>query len=343
MAYSKKIIVLLVLFIVFFSNVCFAVETVNPVEDATFDDKNISIQHDNQYNTLYMIQHSVQGRLISRIYSQMNDNYWEYRAVAEKVYNEFKTLGEHKKFMYVVEGTDGYYFDIYFGYGQDMPMDVRNVMSITNSQAFTSVPCYTGTIYRVCQIQSAGIFYPDTPINTIVPVAYADVVHPEWIKLFKSLNLLPADEGDTTLKNIENATEETKNTVNNIHNSVNDVNNSIKDDNVNVDSSTLPGDDTSDITSDGFNSLFDKIYTTFTSGTAQDVVIKIPFTNKSFTINSANVYGGADLGIVKTLIQTFWYFVISYFIVQDISKKINKIKSGDIEHVEENNIKEDLL
>lgn len=343
MAYSKKIIVLLIVFIVLFSNVCFAVETVDPVEDSTLDDKNISIQHDNQYNTLYMIQHSVQGRLISRIYSQMNDNYWQYRSVAEKVYNEFKTLGEHKKFMYVVEGTDGYYFDVYFGYGQDMPMDVRNVMSITNSQAFTSVPCYTGTIYRVCQIQSAGIYYPDTPINTIVPVAYADVVHPEWIQLFKSFNLLPADEGDTTLKNIENATEETKNTVNNIHNSVNDVNNSINDDNVNVDSSTLPGDDTNDITADGFNSLFDKIYTTFTSGTAQDVVIKIPFTNKSFTINAANVYGGADLGIVKTLIQTFWYFVISYFIVQDIAKKINKIKSGDIEHVEENNIKEDLL
>lgn len=343
MIYSKKIIILLLLFIFLFSTVSFAVETVNPVEDSTLDDNNISIQHDNQYNTLYMIQYSVQSRLISRIYSQMNDNYWQYRAVAEKVYNEFKTLGEHKKFMYVVEGTDGYYFDVYFGYGQDMPMDVRNVMSSTNSQAFTSVPCYTGTIYRVCQIQSAGIFYPDTPVNTIVAVAYADVVHPEWINLFKSFNLLPANEGDTTLKNIENATEDTKNTVNNINSSVNDVNSSIKDDNVDVDSSSLPTDNTEDITSEGFNTIFQQIYDTFTSSSAQDVIITIPFTKKSFTINVDNVYSGADLGFIKTLIELFWYFVISYFIVQDIGKKINKIKSGDIEHVQENNIKEDIL
>lgn len=343
MAYSKKIIILLFIFVILFSNICFAVETVNPVEDSTLNDKNISIQHDNQYNTLYMLQYSVQSRLISRIYSQMNDNYWQYHAVAEKIYSEFKTLGEHKKFLYVTEGTDGYYFDIFFGYGQDMPMDVRAIMSASNSQAFTSVPCYVGTIYRVCQIQSAGIYYPDSAVDTIVPLAQANVIHPEWVNLFKAFNLIPSDDTDNSIKNIEKATEDTKNTVNNIHNSVNDVNNSINDDNVNVDSSTLPGDNTTDITADGFNSLFDKIYTTFTSGTAQDVVIKIPFTEKSFTINAANVYGGADLGIVKTLIQTFWYFVISYFIVQDIAKKINKIKSGDIEHVQEDNIKEDLL
>ena len=341
MAYSKKIIVLLVVFIVLFSNVCFGVTVVNPTERDEETGKPTSTQYDNQYQNLYLIQYSRQERLIGRIYSQMNDNYWQYHAVVEKVYNEFKTLGEHQKFLIVTEGTDGYYFDIYFGYGQDMEYSVSNITD--TSQILVNVPTRVGTLYRVCQIQSAGIFYTDTPVNMSVPLAYTEVIHPEWLNLFKAFNLIPTNDTDSSIKNIEQATEETKNTVNNIHNSVNDVNNSIKDDNVNVDSSTLPGDDTNDITADGFNSLFDKIYSTFTSGTAKDVVIKIPFTNKSFTINSANVYGGADLGIVKTLIQTFWYFVISYFIVQDIAKKINKIKSGDIEHVEENNIKEDLL
>lgn len=117
----------------------------------------------------------------------------------------------------------------------------------------------------------------------------------------------------------------------------------LKDDNVAVDSSTLPSDTTEDITSDGFNSIFEQFYTTFTSGASQDVVITIPFTNKSFTINANNVYAGANLGFIKTIIEAFWYFVISYFIVQDIGKKINKIKSGDIEHVQETNIKEDVL
>lgn len=117
----------------------------------------------------------------------------------------------------------------------------------------------------------------------------------------------------------------------------------LKNDNVNVDSSTLPSDTTQDITDSGFNNIFQTLYNTFTAGTAQDLVINIPFTSKSFVINTQNVYGNANLGLVKTLIQTFWYFIISYFIVQDIGKKINKIKSGNIENIQEDNIKEDML
>lgn len=138
--------------------------------------------------------------------------------------------------------------------------------------------------------------------------------------------------------------------LNNVNNSISqgnqlqqEQNDFLKNDNVSVDSSSLPSDSSQDITEDGFNSIFQQIYNTFTGGAAQDVVITIPFTNKSFTINANTVYSGANLGFVKTLIEAFWYFLISYFIVQDIGKKINKIKSGDIEHVQEDNIKEDLL
>lgn len=137
--------------------------------------------------------------------------------------------------------------------------------------------------------------------------------------------------------------QEVTNQGTNINNSINNVDSSINNSDVSADSSTLPSDNTSDITSDGFDNIFAQLYNTFTSGTAKDLVITIPFTKKSFTINTANVYGNADLGFVKTLIQLFWYFVISYFIVQDVGKKINKIKSGNIEDVQEDNIKEDLL
>lgn len=120
-------------------------------------------------------------------------------------------------------------------------------------------------------------------------------------------------------------------------------NNFLKDGNVSSDGSNLPSDNTQDITEDGFNSIFNKIYAAFTSNSSSSLVITIPFTGKSFTISANTVYGSANLGFVKTLIQAFWYFVISYFIVKDIGKKINKIKSGDIEHVQEDNIKEDML
>lgn len=132
-------------------------------------------------------------------------------------------------------------------------------------------------------------------------------------------------------------------TLNNLDNSINNTTNTIKDDNVNADVSSLPQDNTQDITEDGFNNIFTQLYNTFTSSEAKDLVITIPFTQKSFIINASNVYGSANLGFVKTLIEAFWYFTISYFIVKDIGHKINKIKSGDIEHVQDDNIKEGML
>ena len=46
---------------------------------------------------------------------------------------------------------------------------------------------------------------------------------------------------------------------------------------------------------------------------------------------------------VINFIEVFWWYIISRFIIKDISKKITKIKSGNIENIENNNIKEDML
>lgn len=121
------------------------------------------------------------------------------------------------------------------------------------------------------------------------------------------------------------------------------INNSITDSNVDAPFSDLPSDSTQDITESGFTNIFDTIRTTFTSGVARDLVVPIPFTGKSFTINTGNVYGNVNLGIVGTLIESFWYFVFSFFIGTDIARKINKIKMGDLENIQTTNIKEDLL
>lgn len=106
---------------------------------------------------------------------------------------------------------------------------------------------------------------------------------------------------------------------------------------------TLPTDSTNDITQEGFNSIFERIRSTFTSGSSTPIVVTIPFTNKSFTISYDTVYGSANLGLVRSIIESFWWFVISLFITKDIFKKIEKIKTGNIEFTETANIKEDIL
>lgn len=53
------------------------------------------------------------------------------------------------------------------------------------------------------------------------------------------------------------------------------------------------------------------------------------------------IFHGFDT--IKNLASVVWYFIISLFIVKDIAKRINKIKSGNIDDVCNSNIKEDIL
>lgn len=148
---------------------------------------------------------------------------------------------------------------------------------------------------------------------------------------------------DSNVKDIRNAIISTNEKIDKTNEKLDNVNNNITNSDVTANGSSLPTDSTDDPTSSGFNNIFTQLYNTFTSGAAKDVVVNVPFTDKSFTINVASVYGNADLGYVSFLITNFWYFTVCYFIVNDIAHKINRIKSGDIEHVQNDNIKEDML
>ena len=123
------------------------------------------------------------------------------------------------------------------------------------------------------------------------------------------------------------------------------IQNTLTDNNTNnISNNDLVTDNTQDVTENGFSNIFNTLYNAFTSYSSKDVVVPVPYTNKSFTISKSTIYGGfTQLSWLENLSSAFWYFIISLFIVKDISKRFNKIKSGDIEHVIDCNVKEDLL
>lgn len=201
------------------------------------------------------------------------------------------------------------------------------------------------SVGNTISVVNLGSFTPNSAVFSITPKkSYSGIsllfTNPS---AFTSTDWSIYKKSSSSLSSVTENIDKNNQLQQNQNNLQQEQNDFLKNDNVSVDSSSLPSDTSQDITEDGFNSIFQQIYNTFTGGAAQDIVITIPFTNKSFTINANTVYGGANLGFIRTLIEAFWYFIISYFIVQDIGKKINKIKSGDIEHVQEDNIKEDLL
>lgn len=140
-------------------------------------------------------------------------------------------------------------------------------------------------------------------------------------------------------------TNSMKETTNAVKDGTTAIQNTLTDnDTNNISNNDLVTDNTQDVTENGFSNIFNTLYNAFTSYSSKDVVVPVPYTNKSFTISKSTIYGGfTQLSWLENLSSAFWYFIISLFIVKDISKRFNKIKSGDIEHVVDCNVKEDLL
>lgn len=355
MAYSKKILILFFIFLVLFSFCCKAQAVpadVNPTENnGVLQGVN---QHDNIYDTLRNLQIDMQNDFITKMYALYSQDEVQWRANMLYIFNDLIYAGGPGQRGILVNTSDGTFRVSTYAYSEVYKN--KDVIAYQfNNMTFSFVAHASVVVSRRYLTTNNNFYGTSGELTTdVVPEAFCFVMSERWIDMFKDFGILNTATDNKILYLLQQiyATSGTdvsaklndiNNGINNVNNSVNNLNDSINNDNVNADASTLPSDDTTDITANGFNSLFDKIYTTFTSNVSKDLVITIPFTNKSFTVNSVNVYGNADLGFVKTLIEAFWYFVISYFIVKDISKKINKIKSGDIEHVEESNVKEDLL
>lgn len=129
-------------------------------------------------------------------------------------------------------------------------------------------------------------------------------------------------------------------------NNLQNINDSINNSDVEFSDSSLPSDNTEDITQEGINGIFSSIYNAFCTGSAQDIVFPIPFTGKEITLSPNYVremLNSSDANWVINFIELFWWYIISRFIIKDISKKITKIKSGNIENIENDNIKEEML
>lgn len=117
------------------------------------------------------------------------------------------------------------------------------------------------------------------------------------------------------------------------------------DDDVSIDN--FNSVDANDITSSGLTGIFTTIYNSINSWSSKDIVLPVPFTNKSLTIPANytnNMLGSVGGGSLITIISTVYYFIVARFIVYSITGIINSIKSGSILETDtKNNITTDML
>lgn len=356
--FKRVLFVLLVLFILFsFFSCSLCATVVDPSETIS----GVSTQYDNTYLTLYNMQYTTQTEFINYCYANY-DKPLTKQAVTT-IYNQFQTLGLNSKFMTISETSDesGVLFDVYFGFLGSCTPSSQNI-TLNGYMNFTNVPMLSGTYYRVVRVLSDNIIFPDLPISMTRIYAYCQCVHDGFPQLFKDFGLIDnVKDYTSSLGNIKTSIDRTNAIMEQVNNSIKSESGKVQDtikDSTNTITDTLTDNDvsdidvsgiqsadtTEDITSDGFNNIFTSIQSSFLDDSEHSVDITIPFINMPLTISKSSIFGNfSGLSVIENLCSMVWYFLVSIFIVKDISKKINAIKSGNIENVQNTNIKEDLL
>lgn len=115
---------------------------------------------------------------------------------------------------------------------------------------------------------------------------------------------------------------------------------------VNTDFSN-PSGSTSDSTASAFDGIFMRFYNSMTSNSSGVAIdVPIPFTNKNISIPSnltRNILSQYMGQLFNDLLPLVWYFLVGLYILKDMAKIIQDIKSGDIMTKTDTNIKTDML
>lgn len=355
----------------------FAAQVVTPMDIY----QGTPVQYDNQYLTLYTRQYDLQGEFCSRLLAVKNDP--SALPFVQRFAQVIGDLGRQNKFVYLVKSPDSTtYYAWYTGFKDAYTPTINQYVKV-GEYIYNYCPVITGPVYRFAYWNDSGIISSTTTQSTMtIPYAMTNVFNPAFIDVFKAFGIYETDfESDlrelleniaqNSSANYNSALETINNSINDqtdtLHNDLSDVQDSIDqtndklnetneklddvkdtltDDTVESSAEDLPSVSVDDPTSDGIGGIFQSIYNAFCTGTAQDIVFPIPFTEKNITLSPSYVsdmLSNNNAGWVLTLIQVFWGYLIGRFIVSDISKKIDKIKSGDIENIQNDNIKEEML
>ena len=216
---------------------------------------------------------------------------------------------------------------------------------------------FKGDFFRFAFIDNTLVYRENTPTNFLF-------YYPSYLTNYRSefftsyiINYFKISSDDIG-EIIQNTTNTIIESNQQVQNSVQEQTNTIKQqqefltsNTVSDDSFVLPEDDTNDTTGvdDEINFIFDDIMNKFTDTSSNNsITLTFPFTNQTFDISYASVYNGVfernnSMAYLKRIIQLGYWYIIAVFVVKDISNKVNKVKTGDIDKIQTGNIKEDLL
>lgn len=294
-----------------------------------------------------------QDSMITAIYGLPRD---KAISVLTAIKDSLAKLGRWNMGIYVQKAPnsdDAFRFNVV--YLDDFTFTFQNIDYVDTGFQAQNIPVYDSlTFWNVASITNNGNVWVGSSSwvsNNKLCYFYLRAVSPRWIQALTDFGLVSSDTEkqellDSINSNTQNINSSIQNQTAQQHKDSEDIKNTLTDNSVeDIDTSAIQNSDTTDdITSDGFDNIFTSIQNAFLDDSEHSVDINIPFINMPLTISKSSIFGNfSGLSVIENLCSMVWYFLVSSFIVKDISKKINAIKSGNIENVQNSNIKEDLL
>lgn len=152
---------------------------------------------------------------------------------------------------------------------------------------------------------------------------------------------------NNSIATTNNELSEANDNLNSINNEVSATNDFLNDTSVDESIVSLPSENNEDVTLGFFTGLLQTFTDNFTSRTIREVEVPIPFTTKKFYINNrfinSLVENNSNFAPIVNLAYAFWWFLLGYYVLIDVYRKINALKSGDLTNIENDNITTDLL
>lgn len=324
--------------------------TTNPTD---YDSSNsVYHQYDNQFLTLRNLQEQSQVGFINKMYilygnssTQANAKYF-----ASLIMNDLLYAGGGTRYPIVFETNDG------FEVGTYSIAEIEPLHGLYGYyypyQDYVGAVHFDNVSYSGCTFSWRYMTYNNSlyPVDGVVewyeaPSAFYNVYVENWIDMFIDFGLINSAEDNEILDKLNeiinnNQSSNIKDAIdqgnqlqqenNQIQQEQNDI---LTNDDVETNGLQFATDDTSNPTSDGFNTLFDTVYNAFCTTSSEPLTITLPYINETFTIHPNVVSNGmkkAGLGVVVTLISSFYYFSVCLFIYKDIAQIIDNLKSGNI-------------
>ena len=294
-----------------------------------------------------------QDSMITAIYGLPRD---KAISILTTIKDSLAKLGRWNMGLYIQKAPnadDAFRFNVV--YLDDYTFTFQNINYSDMGVQVQNIPVYDSlTFWNVASITTNGEVWVGSSSwvsNSKLCYFYLRAVSPRWIQALTDFGLVSSDTEkqqllDSINSNTQNINTSIQNQTAQQHQDSEDIKNTLTDNSVeDIDTSAIQNSDsTQDITSDGFDNIFTSIQNAILDDSYHSVDINIPFINMPLTISKSSIFGNfSGLSVIENLCSMVWYFLVSSFIVKDISKKINAIKSGNIENVQNTNIKEDLL